>query len=65
MISDALLRELVILEQRLHESQDALKTIGRLLKLDVRSGSVSAMKASLRENSANNKGRGAQPPLPF
>ena len=64
MISDAVLREIVILEERLWQAKKALLTLGSLLRLDVRAGSVSAMRTSLRDPSASSD-PGAQPPLPF
>ena len=62
--NDALLREIVILEQRLYQATCALNAIGSLLHVDVRAGSVSAMKTSLRDRARSNKDP-AQPDLPF
>ena len=65
-MDDRLLRELVILEAGLEQAQAALEAMGHLLHVDVRAGSVSAMKASLRAKSAKTKGLDpAQPALPF
>ena len=63
--SDALLREIVILEGRLYQAQVALKELGRLLHVDVRAGSVSAMKASRSSRSAEKLKGPAEPELPF
>ena len=63
--SDALLREIVILEDRLYKAQVALKNIGLILHIDVSVGSVSAMKASQRSRSADKQASPAEPELPF
>ena len=65
IVSDALLREIVILEDRLYKAQVALKNIGLILHIDVAAGSVSAMKASLALRSAKKQGSPAEPELPF
>ncbi len=65
IVSDALLREIVILEDRLYKAQVALKNLGSILNIDVSAGSVSAMKASLALRSAKKQGSPAEPELPF
>ena len=64
-LSDALLRELVILEHRSYQARVALKNIGELLHLDYKAGSVSAMRESIRDPSASKKTSPAEPELPF
>ncbi len=67
ILSDAVLRELVILEARSSQVLRAIDEIGTLLQLDIRAGSVSAMRKSMRRKSAKKKDLPAedQPELPF
>ena len=65
ILSDALLRELVILEHRSSQVFRAIDEIGTLLGLDIRAGSVSAMRKSIGAGKRKETGSRAQPDLPF
>ncbi len=55
----------MILEGRLYQAQVALTELGNLLHVNVRAGSVSAMKAPLRGRARPSKAGELQLALPF
>ncbi len=65
ILSDSVLRELVILEHRSSQVLRSIDEIGTLLGLDIRAGSVSAMRKSIGAGKRQSKTSPAEPELPF